>query len=448
MIRSNQNIRSENISYSFLIGKKQTWVIIVCLIFIIVLTFFPSLTNDFQMECDDQWMLLNHPMLLDQSLENIWYYFTHFDRGQYFPLNQLYYMGIYRLFGFTPEAFHAGSFLLHLVNSGLVFILIWQWMKWIITSVNTNAILGLVALITVVFAVHPLQVEAVAWISASKVLLYGTFTLVGLIGYLEYKRSGNILIFILVFLCYALSLMSKEQAILFPLNLVLFDFILHTYQKVRFSRKVILEKIPFFLLAFLFWYWSIQNDLGAWNVVGAYPPDQRLVFGSYSLLIYIFRFLMPVNLLYFYGFPIVIGESIPLVYYIYVLLAVLFVLYLADLYRQGKYIPFYGLMFFLINMLLVLHILPMPREMITADRYMYIGIVGLSIWAVWGISRMLQKFHEVGWIKYGIWSMILVVLIGYTVYSNVLTRKWENSDTIKQEVREYLEPSMKNIPEE
>src|SRR5690606_20508305 len=183
MIRSNQNIRSENISYSFLIGKKQTWVIIVCLIFIIVLTFFPSLTNDFQMEWDDQWMLLNHPMLLDQSLENIWYYFTHFDRGQYFPLNQLYYIGIYRLFGFTPEAFHAGSFLLHLVNSGLVFILIWQWMKWIITSVNTNAILGLAALITVVFAVHPLQVEAVAWIIASKVLLYSIqFMLMGLMG--------------------------------------------------------------------------------------------------------------------------------------------------------------------------------------------------------------------------------------------------------------------------
>src|SRR5690554_6370201 len=86
MIRSNQSIRSENISYSFLIGKKQTWVMIVCLIFIIVLTFFPSLTNDSQMEWDDQWMLLNHPMLLDQSLPNKWYYSTHFVLATAFTL--------------------------------------------------------------------------------------------------------------------------------------------------------------------------------------------------------------------------------------------------------------------------------------------------------------------------------------------------------------------------
>ena len=387
-------------------------------------------------------------MLLDQSRENIWYYFTHFDRGQYFPLNQLYYIGIYQLFEFDPAAFHTGSLLLHLINAGLVFGVIWKLFEILSKGVKIGLRMWSTILITVIFAIHPLQVEAVAWISASKVLLYSTFTLAGLLTYVYYKRSGKYLLLILTFLCYVLGLMSKEQAIIFPLNLLLIDFVLHTFHKVRFTRKVILEKLPFFLLALLFWYWSMENNLGVLDVTDAYPSGQRLVFGSYSLVIYLFRFLVPVQLLYFYGFPIVEGESIAPFYYIYVLMAILFVIYLIDLYRHRSFIPFFGLLFFLINILLVLHILPMPRTMITADRYMYVSVIGLAIWAVWGLYRVMQLRAFTNRRRYGLWAGVTLILIGYITYSNVLTRKWENSDTIKQEVREYLQPALINKPEE
>ncbi len=410
----------------------------------VFLAFYPSLTNDFQREWVDQWMLLHHPMILDHSLDNLWYYFTHFDRGQYFPLNQLYYLGIYGLFGFEPIAFHTGSLVLHLINALLVFQFIRLVAGMVVQGKNRATAEWMAGLVALIFAIHPLQVESVAWISASKVLLYSTCTLASLISYFYYKKNHRIIYLILTFLGYGLSLMTKEQAIILPLNLLLIDFLFHKFGKIRFSGKVLMEKIPFFLLALIFWYWSVQNNLGVLDVDSAFPWDQRLVFGSYSLIIYVIRFLVPVNLLYFYGFPVVAGESLSWFYFSYVVLSVLFLLYLVDLYRSKRYIPFFGLLFFLINILLVLHILPMPRSMITADRYMYLSIVGLSVWAVWGLYKLTQMHPKMTWIRYGFLTGLGVFLIGFVVYSNVLTRKWENSDRIKQEVQDYLQPTLIN----
>lgn len=118
---------------------------------------------------------------------------------------------------------------------------------------------------------------------------------------------------------------------------------------------------------------------------------------------------------------------------------------MVDMYRSKMYLPFFGLTFFVINILLVLHILPMPRTMITADRYMYLSIVGMAIWGVWGIHRLFQWVEgrniasvRLTW-KYLLGGFIGLYLMGCGLYSNSLTRKWNDSMTIKQELRDYLE---------
>lgn len=416
----------------------------VVLVVLIGIAFYPTLFNDFQRQWDDQWMLLEHHILLNPSLENWWFYFTHFDRGQYYPLNQLYYLGFYHFFGFDPTAYHMGSLIIHMINCILVFYLVRLIGRQIAGNESKKAewLAGLVALI---FAIHPLQVESIAWISASKVLLYTTFSLAGLVTYVVYLRSRKVLYLLWTLLAYIFSFMCKEQAIIFPLNILFLDFLFHSFKLKKITKRVILEKIPFFGMALLFWFWSAQNNLGVLDISTAYPWYQRLVFGSYSLIIYIIRFLLPVNLLYFYGYPIVAGESISLFYLSYVALAILFGLYLIDLYRRRQFIPFFGLTFFLINILLVLHIIPIPRYMITADRYMYLSIVGISIWLVWTVYRLVQWNRNKTWIRLGMAGGIMLVLTCFVLYSNTLTRKWENSITIKQEVRDYLAPVIQEI---
>ena len=235
-------------------------------------------------------------MITDQSMDNLWYYVTHYDRGQYFPLNQLYYIGIYNLFGFNASAFHAGSLILHLVNVILVFLFLHQLGKLTNRRTGSPSTILYISFITIIFALHPLQVESVAWISASKVLLYTTFTLGSLISYVKYKITHRSVFLALTFLGYCLSLMVKEQAIILPLNILWIDWIMSTYRNQSFSGRLSLEKLPFFVLAFLFWYWSAQNDLGVLSAEWAYSWDQRLVFGSYSLIVGGFYFIMAILL--------------------------------------------------------------------------------------------------------------------------------------------------------
>src|SRR5690606_34418299 len=166
---------------------------------------------------------------------------------------------------------------------------------------------GLVALI---FAIHPFQVESMAWISASKILLYATFTLIGLITYVIYFRSRKIVFLVMTILAYILSFMCKEQAIIFPLNIILLDCLFHTFVYRGLSKRVLWEKIPFFALALFFWYCSAENNQGILGVSMAYPWFDRVIFSSYCLIVYIIRFLVPVKLLYFYGFATVTSESL------------------------------------------------------------------------------------------------------------------------------------------
>jgi len=358
-----------------------------------------------------------------------------------FPVEPIYYLGIYGIAGFDPTAYHLGSLIIHVVNSILVYRLIFGLSSIISDQSNTNRKVGFALASALIFAIHPLQVESVAWISASKVLLYTTFTLLGMLSYLRYKNHAKYRYLLLTFLCYVGSLLVKEQAIIFPLNIILLDLLYHAYGQGSIRVRVWLEKIPFFVLAFAYWYWSAQNQVGVLEPSITYPWYDRLIFGSHSLIVYMIRFFAPVNLLYFYGIPIVVGESIPWIYYGYFVLAMFFLAYLIDLFRRKKYVPFFGLLFFVINILLVLHIIPMPRTMIMADRYMYLSVVGISVWAIWLIHKLIQVYSNVSWIKIGVGVGLGIFIVGFMIYSNVLTRKWKDSDRIKKDVREYFEQS-------
>ena len=99
--------------------------------------------------------------------------------------------------------------------------------EMLMKQANRQRIVWIVGLVALIFAVHPLQTEAVAWISASKILLYTTFALDSLISYLYYNKNHRNIYLILTFVGYILSLMTKEQAIILPLNLVLIDPIIN-----------------------------------------------------------------------------------------------------------------------------------------------------------------------------------------------------------------------------
>lgn len=171
----------KKITFIRLFFHKREWVYIVFLCVAVLLAFSPGLFNDFQQEWDDQWMLLDNPTLLYPSWDVVVRSFFSFYQDQYSPLNQLSYLGIHQLSGFDPFAFHLGSVIVHMIDVVLVYILIGKIMKLVNSEVKLGITIATATIIALIFAIHPLQVESVAWISASKVILYTTFTLLGLL---------------------------------------------------------------------------------------------------------------------------------------------------------------------------------------------------------------------------------------------------------------------------
>ena len=406
-----------------------------------IFAFFPTFFNSFQLDWDDTWQVLENPLLNDASMPDISYHFTHFWQMQYSPVNSFFYMVIDHYFGLDASAFHAFCLLIHWVSSILVFYFVRTLVQAKLFQAKNPKITVYAFFTALIFAIHPLQVESVAWVSASKVLLYGFFTLVALFSYLKYIQTSQWTWILVTFLAYLLGFGSKEQAIILPLNLILFDYVFERYLdfswKKIFSSRVILEKTPFFLMALGFWYFSSINNLGAINSEG-HPLYQRLVFGFYSISEYIFRFLAPVKMYFLHPFPISPGESLPLYYYAYILLVGIIVYFVWDNYRKENKLIVFGFLFFLINLILVLHIIPLPRTVITADRYMYLSIIGISIALICQIDKLLSSKNS----KILIASCIAwFIFLG--IHTNFRTAEWKDSETAKASVFEVIDSKHK-----
>ncbi|MGS2741684.1 ArnT family glycosyltransferase [Sinomicrobium sp. M5D2P17] len=421
--------------------KKLTSYPLLLLAFTGILVFLPTFFNDFQREWDDTWQLLENPYVLDSSWGNIKHHFMHFYGGQYSPVNTLVYIGIYNLFGFNPTAFHAMCLGIHILNVFIVFYIIRDIVGNITVRKGTCGPEWYGFFVSLLFAIHPLQVEPVAWISASKVILYTFFALIAFFAYIKYIHTYKWKWSIVIAITYTLSFGSKEQAIILPLNLLAFDFIYGRLKDIKlkkniFFRKVFLEKIPFFFLAFLFWYFSSSHNLGTLNVENTYPLYQRLLLGMHSLTEYIFRTIVPVKLYYYYFSPIRVGEKLPLFYWGYPILTLIIGGFIWSNYKKNNRLVIFGALFFFINILLVLHLIPMPRGMITADRYMYMSIIGLALILVWYIDHFYT--HYIKYRKY-IRVFVPLYILFLSIHTFYRTMAWKNSDVMKSNVLELIE---------
>lgn len=415
-------------------------LVVLSILIITLAVYALNFSNDFQRGWDDQWQVLDNPFVSNHSWSYFAYHFINFYHGQYSPVNTLFYMLTYAIAGYSPVAFHSLSLVIHMANTLMVFVFVRQLMatQKIFSENKGIFYAGFTAL---VFAIHPMQVESVAWISASKVLLFSFFSLLAILFYIRYINTGRYLNLLWVMLCYLLAFGSKEQAVILPLTLLTIDYLFGRFQSFSFSwrtmkQPVVWEKIPFFALALLMWYFSSRNGLGHIADANTYPLGQRLIFGAHSIVVYIFRFLAPVKMYYFYFYPMLNGEPLPVFFWSYPLLLAIIIWFAVEQYRKNNRLSVFGLLFFLVNLLLVLHLLPMPRKMITADRYMYLSIIGLAIAGIPFIEQLLNKKKK----KHTLAGIFLTVwFLGIGSYSFYRTTQWKDSPTVKQNIRELIE---------
>jgi len=360
---------------------------------------------------DDPEMIFRNKDVQDFAVRH---FFTRQYVGNYIPLTMLSHSLIWQLAGDHAGIHHLFSILLHLVNGWLVYQLGKKLFQY-----DTIASVGML-----IFLLHPLQVEAVGWVSEFKTLLYSTFFLSGLLAYLRYRTVRTTQNFLIVFVYFIASCLSKPSAVIFPVVLLVIEFFVGPPKEkvIRWSL------LPFFLAALVAGLVNIytQSEAQFLNQAHAFPHWQRLALAGFAIARYIALFLFPVQLSVIYPYPVPSAAVLGLGFFFLLLLTT--IMYLS--WRRKNTFFITVILFFLSHLLLVLQFIPFG-EALYADRYMYLPILGLA----WLAGKLIQslKFSS----RYAVLS--LLVLLAIPALSRA--KDWRSSLVLFEDILEHFPDS-------
>ena len=413
--------------------RRKTWVKLLIYIGLAAGTFAayePIRKNTFVNYDDHAYITKNANVTGGITLHSVVWSFTKYYAGNWHPLTWLSHILDCQLFGLNPIGHHLVSLLLHIVNALLIF--------WIFNSV-TGAIWPS-AFVAAVFAMHPLQVESVAWAAERKTVLSGLFWFLTIAVYIWYTKRPGIGRYLLLFGMYALCIMTKPIVVTLPLVLLLLDYWplgrvkweWHTgrvpknkgLQEVSVWR-LITEKIPLFAMsaALSVITFVIQQHSGAVAAMRTIPLDFRFANMFISYIRYIGKIIWPSQLAAFYPYPRanLSDANVAVCMLIFILIS-LFSIYLG---RRRKYIVM-GWLWYVGTLVPMIGLVQVGMQSM-ADRYMYVSILGPLFIAVWTVRDFV--FNRPRW-KVAVSLLAVVVLFSSVIVTRTQVRYWQNTITL------------------
>ncbi len=319
------------------------------------------------------------------------------------------------LFGNEAAIYHRTNLWIHLLNGLLVLLFIRRFTK------NDYAAF----LVAIWFAIHPLHVESVAWISERKDVLYACFFFISLLLYQTYLTTQKWLWWWLTLCSFVLALLSKSQAITLPAILMLMDY---WYGKLA-DKKMWLQKIPFFLLAMLFAFLALHTQQQAIN--DSLQNNNywlQPLYVCYALILYVLKLIAPYQLSIFYPYP-----QNQLLLFAAPLAMMVALWFLYKFRQQKEWIM--GSLFFIACLLPVLQLKPVGAALL-AERYTYVAAIGLFLpIALWITAKVNQQNKTAIISAVALYSMAL----GFITHAQV--KDWNNNRTL-------LLSAEKNYPSE
>lgn len=399
----------------------NSYVFLLLAVTVTLICFLNAFKNDFT-NWDDVQYVIDNNLVKSLSWDNIKTIFTTRSvMGNYHPLAILSLAVDYHFHQLLPHGYHATSIFIHLCSVAMLF--------WFIRVLTGHDIVAFIT--ALLFGIHPMHVESVAWVAERKDVLYVFFYFAALTAYMYYTRSTQrkIAFYSITFLLFAFSVLSKAQAVTLPVVLLLVDY----FKGRKFEKWVWLEKIPFFLFSVLMGWLAIvaQKESGAIKDVPNNPLFDRILFASYSLFEYIWKLIVPAGYSAYYPYP---DKPYPVIYYVAPFIAIALVALAARFYKNKTVVL--GAAFYIVNIFLLLQLLPVGGAMM-ADRYSYLCSEGLFFMAAMGFNYLISNERFAAY-KFPLIALG-IIYAGYAGHQAYARNKvWKNSKFLFEDViRQY-----------
>jgi tetratricopeptide (TPR) repeat protein len=393
---------------------KRNFIHAVVIGLFVILTFLPSLGAQF-VNWDDQSHLTANRAVQTFNVREM---FTQTVQKVYIPLTSLSFSVEHKLFGDGPFVYHLDNLLLHVGNTLLVYFLIQRLGA-------TAAVAFWAALI---FGVHPMRVESVAWVTERKDLLYAFFYLLALIAYvldlqcrgLRAACGAPTRYFYVAMVCGLFSLLAKPMALSLPLILLLTDWFL----KRPLDRRALFEKIPFAFyiipIAWLTYSLHIRNPI-------VHPVDAALTW-VWTFDFYLWKFFWPQVLVPVYHLPDHVGVGNPHYFWAGIFFAA-FLLLTIRLRSHRWWLLAVG--YYFLSIFFLLRFDTGHDINIVADRFMYLPSLGFCI----VLGLMIENVISLGRHKSPVLNLLGASVTGLfilvlSVQSNIQTKVWNNTLTL------------------
>jgi len=390
-------------------NRARTLVVATILVSSVILVFWPALGHEFLNYDDDIYVTENPQVTRGLSGAGFVWAWTSGHAANWHPLTWLSHMLDVSVFGLSPAGHHASSVLLHALNTLLAFIVL----RRLTGSVGRSALVALL------FAIHPLHVESVAWIAERKELLSSLFFWLMLWTYSLYAAKPSVARYVGVAFLLAMGLTAKPMLVTAPALLLLLDFWPLERHRLLDWKRLILEKLPLFLLvgASSWITWVVQGAGGALGGVTQYPLSIRAANAALSYATYAIKTVWPRGLAVFYLHP---GTEALSLLAVGTMAMILIVTVTAVRRRREQPYLLVGWLWFLGTLVPVIGLVQVGEQAM-ADRYTYLPLTGLLIALVWSVARPLATPMKIA---------VIALLMSLAVVAHLQVRHWKDSATL------------------
>jgi len=371
-----------------------------------ILPYLNTVKNDFVW--DDSSLITNNKWI--KSLSNIYKFFTDYSTASNDKLNKIYrpittlsYAIDFQLYGLNPSWYHFVNVILHFFVCFSLFLFI----KYVFSNKS------IAILTSLLFAVHPVHTEAVSWVKGRADILMTLFFVLSLLFYhLSNTNKEKKFCYLLSLICYIISIFSKETSVVFPLIVLVFDFVV--YNKISIKNY-----FPYLIIVFCFilirrivmgsfaqcGWWGGSPYYTFLTMLVVFPIYFRLLFFPFNLCAdYVFEIKQT-----FFSFEVLLS-----VLFIFILL---FILVLSLKYKN--YIIFFCIIFTVVTLLPVLNIVPI--EVLLAERFLYLPSIGFCFLTAYYLNKLIMSEKTFGY------SIVSVIFIVFFITTYLRNFDWKNN---------------------